>query len=55
MRVSFIKGKVLTFPVGSLMRDAFTLVTRYEGLYRVTGTPLLALVHNTNHISELLH
>eukprot|EP00253_Pinus_taeda_P023604 PITA_23604 len=55
MRVAFIKGKVLTWPVGSLMKDAFTLATRYEGLYRVTGRPLLALVHNINHLSELWH
>lgn len=55
MRVAFIKGKVLTWPVGSPMRDAFKLGSRYEGLYRVTGRPLLALVHDTNHRSELWH
>jgi len=31
------------------------LGSRFEGLYRVTGRPLLALVHDTNHISELWH
>ena len=53
MRVSFIKGKVLTWPVGSPMRYAFTLGSRFEGLYRVIGRPLLELVHDTNHLSEL--
>ena len=37
------------------MRDAFTLGSRFEGLYRVIGIPLLALVHNTNHLNELWH
>ena len=32
MRVAFIKGKVLTWPVGSPMRNAFTLGSRFEGL-----------------------
>jgi len=54
-RVAFIKGKVLTWPVGTSMRDAFTLGSRSEGLYRVTRRPLLALVDHTNHISELCH
>lgn len=35
------------------MRDAFILGSRYEGLYRFTGRPLLELVHDTNHLSEL--
>ena len=52
MRVSFLKGKVLTWLVGSLMKNAFTLGTIYEGLYRVTGRPLLALDHNTNYLRE---
>ena len=55
MKVSFIGGKVLVCSVGSPMRDAFTLGSRSEGLYRVTGRPLLALVHNTNHLRELWH
>ena len=50
MRVAFIKGNVLTWPTDSPMRDVFTLGWRFEGLYRVTGRPLLALVHNTNHL-----
>lgn len=37
------------------MRDAFILESRFEGLYRVTARPLLALVHNTNYLSELWH
>ena len=36
MRVSFIRGKVLTCPVGLPIRYAFTLGSRYEGLYMVT-------------------
>jgi len=55
MRVVFIKGKVLTWPMESCMRDAFTLGSRIEGLYRVNGRPLLAMVHNINHQSELWH
>lgn len=35
------------------MRDAFILGYRFEGLYRVNGRPLLALVHDTDHQSEL--
>lgn len=37
------------------MRDAFTLGSRFEGHYRVIGRPLLALVHDTNHLNELWH
>jgi len=55
MRVSFIKGKFLTWYVGSPMRDEFTLGSRFERLYKFTGRPLLALIHNTNYISELWH
>lgn len=36
------------------MRDAFTLGSRIEGLYRVNGIPLQALVHDSNHQSEIL-
>lgn len=53
MRVAFIRGKVLTWPVGCPMRDAFTLGSRFEVLYRITRRPLLALVHDTNHLSEI--
>lgn len=55
IRVAFIKGKVFTWLVDSPMRDAFTLGSIFEGLYRVTKRPLLALVHNTNHLSKLWH
>jgi len=55
MRVAFIKGKVLTWLVGSLIINAFTLGSRFEGLYRVIGITLLAMVHNTNHQSEMWH
>ena len=55
MRVAFINGKVLTWPVDSHMKDAFTLALRSEGLYKVTGRPLFALAHNTNHLNELWH
>jgi len=55
MRVSFIEGKFLTWSVDSPMRDAFTLGSRFKGLYKVTGRPPLALVHNTNHLSKLWH
>lgn len=54
-RVAFNKGNVLPWPIGSPMRDEFTFGSRYEGIYRVTGRPLLALVHNNNHLSELGH
>lgn len=53
MRVAFIEGKVKTWPVDSPMKDAFILGSRFEGLYRVTGRPLFAFVHNTNHLIEL--
>lgn len=54
MRVEFIRGKVLyTWPMESRMRDAFTLGSRVEGLYTVNKRPLLEMVHDTNHQSEL--
>lgn len=40
MRVAFIRGKVLTYPMESHIRDDFTLGSRIEGLYRVNGRPL---------------
>jgi len=52
-RVSFIKDKFLTWLIDAPMRDAFMLGLIFEGLYRVTGRPLLEFVHNTNHLSEL--
>jgi len=55
MMVSFIKGKVLTWPIGSHIRDAFTLGSRFNRLYRIISRPLLALVHDTNHLIELWH
>lgn len=55
MSVSFIKGKVLTWPIGSFTRDAFTMGSIFEGLYRVTNISLLKLAHDTNHISEIWH
>ena len=55
MRFAFIKGKVLSWLVGSYMRNAFTLGSRFEVLYRVTGRPLLAMVHDKNHQSKLWH
>jgi len=55
MRVAFIKGKLLTWPIGSSMRNAFPLGSKFEGLYTVTRRPLLALVHHTNHLSEPWH
>lgn len=55
MRVSFIKGKVLTGLVGSPMRNAFTLGSIYKGFYRITGRPIPKLVHYINHLSELWH
>lgn len=37
------------------MKYAFTLGMRSEGIYKFIGRPLLALVHNTNHLTELWH
>lgn len=53
MRVTIIKDKVLTWPAHSPMKDAFTLGSRFEGLYRVIGRPLFALLHNTNDLNKL--
>lgn len=53
MRVYFIRGKVLTLPMESPMRDAFILGSRVEGLFRVNERPLLEMVHDGNHQSEL--
>lgn len=55
MRVAFIRGKVLTWPMESCMRDAFTLGSRIEGPYRVNGRPMQAMVHDIKHQSELRH
>lgn len=51
--VTLIRGKFLACPIGSPMNDALTFGSRFEGLYRVTSRQLLALVHDTNHLSEL--
>lgn len=40
MRVSFIRVKVLNWPMKSHMRDAFTLGSRIQGIYRVNRTLL---------------
>ena len=40
MRVAFIRAKVLTWPMESHMRDAFTMGSRIKGLYRVNGRPI---------------
>ena len=37
MKVAFINGKVLTWPMRSSMRDAFTLGSRFGSLYKVNG------------------
>lgn len=37
------------------MRDALTLGSRIEELYRVNGRPMRAMVHDSNHQSELWH
>lgn len=55
MKISFINRKFLTWSTDAPMKDAFTLGLRSEGLYEITRRPLLALVHNTNHLSELWH
>lgn len=55
MKVSFINGKVLTWPMRSSMRDAFTLGSRFEGLYKVNGKPIHMLIHDKNHQCELWH
>lgn len=55
MRIFFIKLKVRTWPIISPMIDAFTLGSIFEGLCRVTKRPLLSLVDDTNHLSDLWH
>ena len=55
MIVAFINGKVLTWPSRSNMRDALTLGSRCEGLYKINGRPIHALIHDINHQSELWH
>lgn len=47
--------KLLAWHVESYMRNAFTLGSRLERLYRDTGRPLLVMVHNKNLQSELWH
>jgi len=55
MRVTFIRGKVLSWTMKYCMRDAFTLRSRIEGLYRVNGRPVRVILHDSNHQSELWH
>lgn len=55
MRLAFIKGKLLTWPIGSPLRYAFTFGSRFEGLYRVIGRPLVEIFHDTNHRSDISH
>jgi len=37
------------------LQDAFTLGSRIEGLYKVYGIPIRALVHDSNHQCEMWH
>lgn len=55
LRVAFIREKVLTWPSKSHMRDTFTLESIIQGLYRVNGRPLRAMIHDSDHQSELWH
>lgn len=53
MIVSFINGKVLTWPLNSSMRETFTLGSRCKGIYKVNGKPIHALVHDIDLQCEL--
>ena len=55
MKVAFNNGKVLTWPLNSSMREAFTLGSRCEGIYKVNGKPIHALVHDIDIQCELWH
>ena len=55
MKVAIINGKVLTWPSRSNMRDGLTLGSRCEGLYKINGIPIHALVHDIKHQSEHFH
>ena len=55
MKVFFINGKVLTWPLISIMRESFTLRSGCEGIYQVNGKPIHALVHDTYFQCELWH
>ena len=46
---------VLTQPLNSSMRETFTLGSRCEGLYKVNGKPIHALVHDTDLQCALWH
>lgn len=48
-RVAFIKGNFLTWLADSPMKDAFTLGLRFEGLYRITGRPLLIMENSIDN------
>jgi len=54
-RVAFIDGKVLACSRNSSMREAFTLGVRNEGLYRVCGRPIQALVDEITNQCEVWH
>lgn len=55
MKIDFINGKILTWPLNSSMREAFTLGSRCEGIYKINGKPNHALVHDIDLKYELWH
>lgn len=55
MKVAFVNGKFLTWPMRSSIRDAFTLGFRFEDIYKINGRPIHALIHGSNYQCELWH
>ena len=55
MMVAFVDGKVLMWPKGKTIDDAFVIGDQEGGLYKLKGQPEQALVHDSVDPNELWH
>ena len=55
MRVAFIDGQVIMWPIGKTIDDAVVIGEQEGGLYRLKGQPKQDLVHDSVEPNELWH
>ena len=53
MRLAFVEGQVLTWPIENTIDDAILIGEEDEGLYKLKGHPEQASVHESIETSEL--
>ena len=54
MRVAFVNGQVLMWPIGKTIEDAIVIREEYRGLYKLKGQPQLqALVDESIEPNEM--